>query len=203
MEVFYDIDLFLASWLPVECKCSILLCVPFYPPPFTLIRTRQSAVIREAPADTSQTFGNTSRRVWGIPEKNLRICSVAMPDAIFLRRWFDESLGLLSATWESLVFVVSMIGYLRVVGLPFCASTHVHFATNCYMGTLCRSYADPRTEQEYSTDTLTDVMRARYRHSAEMAQMIGCSLCGNSPTKLLRNLLDFCKLCVTLSYFAS
>ena len=34
---------------------------PLYPNP--QIRTRQSAVIREAPADTSQTFGNTSRRV--------------------------------------------------------------------------------------------------------------------------------------------
>ena len=59
-----------------------------------------------------------------------------MSDTIFLRRRLDESLGLLSVTWESLVFAMTMIGYLGVVGFLFCTSTYVHFATytNGYVG---------------------------------------------------------------------
>ena len=100
------------------------------------IHVWQSAVIRE-------TFAKTSQRVRGITEKNLWIWNMVMSDAISLQTQLKQTVRTLPlcnyvrlATWELLVFFVTTIGILGVIGyLPLCVSMYVCFArsTNVYI----------------------------------------------------------------------
>ena len=131
----------------------------------------QSAVIWE-------TFAKTSQRVRGIKEKNLRIWSMVMSDAIFLQTQLKQtvrtlplcnydwrvqncwsSLRLRLASWESLG--IFLFVWVRTY-LSLCVSTYVCMfgkIDKSLWGRLCTLYTDPQTFPRHGTIRLVDTAR--------------------------------------------